>query len=123
MKRYSIAYVLLFFMVLNLSSYIAIKVYHQACNDYITTYFCVNKDKPELHCNGKCHINKLIKAANIQKNQSINTLSSILFEYLPCQIFSINYQYGYKDKEVQCSRKQYFIQSLFVTRHTPPPQV
>lgn len=26
--------------------------------DYIAKYLCINKDKPELQCNGKCHLKK-----------------------------------------------------------------
>jgi hypothetical protein len=25
---------------------------------YITSHFCVNKDKPKMHCNGHCHLKK-----------------------------------------------------------------
>jgi len=28
---------------------------------YIIREFCVNKDKPEMHCNGKCYLEKQIK--------------------------------------------------------------
>ncbi len=33
----------------------------------ITAKFCENKDKPELRCNGKCHINKVLNVANPEK--------------------------------------------------------
>ena len=29
--------------------------------DYISTVLCENKDKPEMHCNGKCHLKKQIE--------------------------------------------------------------
>jgi len=31
--------------------------------DYIATTLCVNRDKPQLHCNGKCYLMKKLKAA------------------------------------------------------------
>ena len=31
---------------------------------YIAEVLCENKDKPEMHCNGKCHLKKQIKKAN-----------------------------------------------------------
>src|SRR5690606_37958801 len=34
--------------------------------DYIKNEVCVNKDKPELNCNGKCHLMK--KMANVSKH-------------------------------------------------------
>lgn len=36
--------------------------------DYITKVLCVNKAKPQMHCNGKCHLMKeLAKAAEAEK--------------------------------------------------------
>lgn len=36
--------------------------------DYIVKELCVNKEKPELHCNGKCHLKKeLAKSAESEK--------------------------------------------------------
>ena len=36
--------------------------------DYISKVLCVNKTKPKMHCNGKCHLMKeLAKAAESEK--------------------------------------------------------
>lgn len=36
--------------------------------DYIVAELCENKAKPEMHCNGKCHLKKeLAKAAETEK--------------------------------------------------------
>lgn len=35
---------------------------------------CENKDKPELECNGKCHLNKIIKTNNDEKNKPIEII-------------------------------------------------
>jgi hypothetical protein len=32
--------------------------------DYIANTLCVNKSKPELHCNGKCYLSKELAKAN-----------------------------------------------------------
>lgn len=37
--------------------------------DYITKVFCINKDKPELKCNGKCHLNQQIKNQEKQNKE------------------------------------------------------
>lgn len=45
--------------------------------ELITKVFCVNKDKPQLHCNGQCHLAKQLKkdeeqkSANFEKNNEI----------------------------------------------------
>lgn len=33
--------------------------------------YCENKDKPELQCNGKCHLKKVTKTTDEEKNQPI----------------------------------------------------
>lgn len=35
---------------------------------------CENKDKPELECNGKCHLNKITKNNNDEKNKPIELI-------------------------------------------------
>lgn len=32
--------------------------------DYIAQVLCINKDKPQLHCNGKCHLKKQLEKDN-----------------------------------------------------------
>lgn len=37
--------------------------------DYIRTELCINKSKPELKCNGKCHLAKELKNASDSKEE------------------------------------------------------
>lgn len=37
---------------------------------FITKKFCINKDKPELQCNGKCHLAKQLQIAEQQNNKN-----------------------------------------------------
>ena len=37
---------------------------------------CENKDKPELECNGKCHLKKITKTNTEEKNAPINLIDS-----------------------------------------------
>lgn len=53
--------------------------------DYITTVLCVNKAKPMLHCNGKCHLMKeLAKAAEQEKPLSEKKTGHAEAEVLFC---------------------------------------
>ncbi|OUJ72417.1 hypothetical protein [Hymenobacter crusticola] len=36
---------------------------YQVHKERITELFCVNKAKPQLHCNGKCHLAKQLRKA------------------------------------------------------------
>ncbi|MCO6175474.1 hypothetical protein NHF50_10505 [Flavobacterium sp. NRK F10] len=54
--------------------------------DYIKNELCVNKDKPQLHCNGKCHLAKELGKASEQgkpqsndKKENYHLESEILF--------------------------------------------
>jgi len=40
--------------------------------DYIATELCVNKDKPELKCNGTCHLKKELSEASDSENPISN---------------------------------------------------
>lgn len=37
-------------------------MYYQLNIDYIIETYCVNTDKPEMQCNGKCHLAKQLTA-------------------------------------------------------------
>ena len=47
--------------------------------DYIAEFLCVNKDKPELKCHGKCHLAKQIE----KQNQDPVSALSISMENYP----------------------------------------
>lgn len=40
--------------------------------DYIAEFLCINKDEPQLQCNGKCHL-----AKQIEKQQEQEPLSAL----------------------------------------------
>ncbi len=51
--------------------------------DYISTVLCINKDKPELHCNGQCYLmQEMAKVAEEQKEKDTKKLCSIAFSLL-----------------------------------------
>lgn len=46
--------------------------------DYISKVLCINKDKPAMSCNGKCH---LVKKLQQQEEDDFNSLSIYMEEY------------------------------------------
>ncbi len=44
---------------------------------YIAENLCINKDKPEMHCHGKCYLKKQIKKAAEQETKLPATLGHI----------------------------------------------
>jgi hypothetical protein len=46
--------------------------------EYIAEFLCINKDKPQLQCNGKCH---LVKELEKQQENKTNSLRVFLENY------------------------------------------
>lgn len=59
--------------------------------DYIATYLCENRDKPSLHCDGKCYLAKKLKAAHEAQDReaSQRLLNQILDG--PAQLLTLHF--------------------------------
>lgn len=40
--------------------------------EYISTVLCVNKDKPKMECNGKCHLAKEVEEQQKEEKSAVN---------------------------------------------------
>ena len=38
--------------------------------DYIAKNLCINRDKPKMHCNGKCHLKKKLREEDKKEQES-----------------------------------------------------
>ena len=55
--------------------------------DLITNLFCINLDKPELQCKGKCHLVNTLNTEDETPNPATNELKTVKQFILPiCQI-------------------------------------
>lgn len=45
----------------------------EANRNYIAEFLCVNKSKPQLHCNGQCYLMKKLKKAEQAENPTSGT--------------------------------------------------
>ena len=59
MRRF-IAYILLVFLCIQTFFNLGISVYWLLNREYIASRYCINKKRPELHCDGKCYLRKKI---------------------------------------------------------------
>lgn len=58
--------------------------------DYIANELCENKAKPQMHCNGKCHLMKeLAKASEDEKPQSDKKSVHHETEVLFCEVLDV----------------------------------
>ena len=60
--------------------YIGQLLYFELNIDYIIETYCVNKDKPQLQCNGKCQLAKQLQMVSAEDNSDANQPMSIVFE-------------------------------------------
>ena len=66
--------------------------------DYIANELCVNKEKPQMHCNGKCHLmQELAKAAEEGKTPSDKKSSHTEVEVLFCETLT---EFSFKSSQV-----------------------
>ena len=66
--RRTIAGLLLLLMLFGLFYNAAIWLHYELYKAEITELFCINKDKPEMQCNGKCHVSKELIDFNVTSN-------------------------------------------------------
>ena len=52
--------------------------------NYIAAHLCENRDKPQMHCNGKCQLSKELKKAD--EDNGTNNTTAIQFKHL--ELFS-----------------------------------
>ena len=105
--------------------YVGYVAYFQLNLDYIVDTYCVNKDVPELKCNGKCHLAKQLSVASNTTDETavLNTISEAFYP--------LYYQeFVFKSAEIQFykTNKPSFYYALrnytsFLQYSFKPPQV
>lgn len=76
------ALLLLLTFALRPAYYVGYFSYFQLNVDYIIENYCINKERPELDCNGKCYLMEQLAAADDQKRQDNATLT-LLEAFVP----------------------------------------
>ncbi|MDN3725405.1 hypothetical protein QRD02_13535 [Aequorivita sp. SDUM287046] len=96
--------------------------------DYIVNVLCENKDKPEMQCNGKCHLTKeLAKEAETDNTNPFSSKTSKT--EIPQFIISENIsEYNFDSGIAKTSRENIgympnLNSSLFTSEILHPPQV
>lgn len=55
-------------------------LYYQLNIDYIIDTYCINKEKPELQCNGKCHLAKQLQVVSTSTNDDESSMLHVVSE-------------------------------------------
>ena len=77
-------------LLLQCSIKMGIVTYYHLNKEYITANFCENKAKPNMKCNGKCYLNKKIKAQEQTENKVPSLLKDIKEVLLFVTYYSIH---------------------------------
>lgn len=79
------ALLLLLTFALRPAYYVGYFSYFQLNVDYIIENYCINKERPELDCNGKCYLMEQLAAADDQKRQdsASNAALTLMDAFVP----------------------------------------
>ncbi|MGL4582629.1 MAG: hypothetical protein ACRCVU_06565 [Flavobacterium sp.] len=61
--------------------------------DYVATVLCENVDKPELQCNGKCHVAKELKQVLEHKSPIKTEKVIVALDFIPIGLYSLSNAY------------------------------
>lgn len=71
LQKLVISTVLIVITLLNTMSNVAVISYFYSNQTYIAEAFCINKDNPELHCDGKCYLSQKLAALEQEQQQAM----------------------------------------------------
>jgi len=93
--------------------------------DYIVETYCVNKQKPQLACNGKCHLAKQLVESGTSNSKEDIVLS--LFEIFVPVYFQENQDITFVNfpNTILNSYRNYSLdfKPIYLDQVAPPPQV
>lgn len=81
MKK-ALLYILILSFAVRPAFYVGQFVYYAANIDYIIETYCINKDKPEMKCDGKCYLSKQLTSVS-QEQSGLENDSFILNAFFP----------------------------------------
>lgn len=123
MKNLGILGLTLAFLVQIMGSSLIVLNY-EVNTSYIIENFCENTDKPEMHCDGKCHLTKQIQEDTEQKSEAPAAESEIMTFVLSIEETAV-FEFGFLESRLAKANSLYLegnysnpLQSIF-----HPPQV
>ena len=68
------SYIVLLFYSIQLFHSTGIFINFKINQDYITKVLCINREKPDMECNGQCHLKKEIRKSEKQQEKAPQNL-------------------------------------------------
>ena len=82
-----ISLILLGLILINIFSLALLKVHYELNKDFITENYCINIDKPELNCDGQCHLDELLKIVSNDNHQNTEIPSGYNLNLISIEFF------------------------------------
>lgn len=119
-----VSLILLAAFVLQVSGKLIVIADYAINKEYVAKMLCVNKNKPQMHCNGKCHMMKQLKAQDKKEQSPANPFKE-LKDFQPLYGNEINIKLS-AVTDSNCLKSTFIYSSLFSTQHLHsvfhPPQ-
>lgn len=77
------AYILLITIAFRPIYNIGYLAYYELNIDYIIETYCINKEKPEFKCNGKCHLASKLTGNSAEEKDTTSILNAIFEAFTP----------------------------------------
>lgn len=105
---------------------LGVLAWYELNKDYVADVLCINKDKPDLQCNGKCYLNKQLKKADNLTGQSEKNLPQKekeveIITYLLSDAFLISKKYIAADANEHNSRYLQYASDVYLPSVFQPP--
>ena len=91
--------------------------------NYIAQNLCVNRNKPQMHCNGKCHMMKVMKQEQKKDQDNPERKAENKFELICAEYYQTRFNQGITITAINYPRLKETIYSGFSTASFHPPQV
>src|ERR1043165_1467651 len=107
-------------ILLQSASLLLIDVGYNANHSYIAAALCVNRDKPQMHCDGKCFLKKELRNQQEKESSSQRTIhqnSSVTFF---CEEISVYHFYN-NDKNFFLPYQNILYSPGFLSTNERPP--
>jgi len=89
-----ISYIFLFIIIIKPLYNISCIAYYELNIDYIIKTYCVNKEKPKLQCNGKCHLATQLSGLDIDDSNDNTYINSLIESFIPLYFKAYTYDFN-----------------------------
>lgn len=92
MLRKAVSILLILAMSIQCLYRLGLVTWFEMNREYVATVLCINKAKPEMHCNGQCYLKKEIQKSESKQTVPVNSRDNSEFQFFVVEDFSIDFE-------------------------------